>query len=297
MRATAASRLAGSGAGAFWRVEPSLREVVATALLARLEDPSPVVRFQAARTVLSQRSLEALPAPVGEILASAFARSEIVIAEEARRLGSTPLRARRRAAQHLTMASYAPAQPLLEAGCSDPDPVVRGECLLALVHASAEAPVVHALLGKALLDPDARVRIRAARLVQRCYVARQRMGALFEPTVAALRDEETVVRAYAARALGECSDADAPRAVAALTTAIADGSWRVRRGAAISLGQLGLRGQLGAEGTRALEEASNDPRVAPTARKALAKVLARARWEDAYGTETPSCRRNDSESA
>ncbi|MFE1576389.1 HEAT repeat domain-containing protein [Streptomyces fradiae] len=118
-----------------------------------------------------------------------------------RALGSKSTGARQRAALTTAREGSVPAAALAEAVLDEPDPGVAGALRWALARAGGEAV---APLARGLGAPDPQVRVRAVRSL--AEIPDDRATALLRDMLA---DPDTVVREYAALALGERGAAEA----------------------------------------------------------------------------------------
>ncbi|WOI60589.1 HEAT repeat domain-containing protein [Streptomyces fradiae] len=217
-----------------------------------------------------------------------------------RALGSKSTGARQRAALTTAREGSVPVAALAEAVLDEPDPGVAGALRWALARAGGEAV---APLARGLGAPDPQVRVRAVRSL--AEIPDDRATALLRDTLA---DPDTVVREYAALALGERgaaeavdtlidmivearSDADAADALSALArdpalaeriaTGLVD-RLRLARGAAVPSVRRRLTQALadipGDTATRALAELAEDGDRVVASTAAYVLTVRAARW-------------------
>ncbi|MFN7955809.1 MAG: HEAT repeat domain-containing protein [bacterium] len=182
---------------------------------------------------------------------------------------------RRTALGRLRYARIEPEKilPALAAAVSDPDAELRGDVLTEWVERAPGSAEVHAALGRALGDPDPRVRARAARRIADLDEADADDG-LRDVVLARAADADAGVRATALSALRAWAPRDR-RADEALIAALADDDAAVRLKAARLLSSPRLAA-IDASAAFAARLGDPDPRVRPLVREALASAGAQA---------------------
>jgi HEAT repeat protein len=224
--------------------EPRVDGRSLTEWAADLRDPLPAVRMRAV-AALGRMGPPAIPPLLNLVLTDPH----------------PPSPAARQAAQVLAGMGRA-AAPLLIQALNDPDPVVRRRATYVLaLFPDVDADVVSAL-GRVLADPERPVRINAAlRLRQAGAAARPAASGL----IAALHDDDSIVRTHASRALMQIAVVD-PAVIPGLVDGLRSKHPSTARHALI---------MLGAPASQALVTALADPQTG--VRQHAAAVLGKIR--------------------